>query len=176
MLPIGCVQGVRLAYYNFEADVLLLSMTNVIPDHFAVYELGFDASSDAVPKRAVGIHHPGGVPTAISTVEPGCVHHEGLNAFERLVPGISPMHTGPTDFDRPDSDMDEDVHTAHAEQSSGMHILHVPAVVVQRSFSDFSVCVQGHQYSLPSAKLPCKQRTAHREDALPGLLARWPSY
>ena len=65
------VQGVRLAYYNYEADVLLLTMTNVIPDHFAAYEIGFDASRDAVPKRAVGIHHPGGVPTAISTVEAG---------------------------------------------------------------------------------------------------------
>lgn len=68
---VSCVQGVRMAYYNYEADVLLLTMTNVIPDHFAAYEIGFDASRDAVPKRAVGIHHPGGVPTAISTVEAG---------------------------------------------------------------------------------------------------------
>ena len=87
--PLVVCRECGLAYYNFEADVLLLSMTNVIPDHFAVYELGFDASSRCRPQaRAVGIHHPGGVPTAISTVEPGCVHHEGLNAFERLVPGI----------------------------------------------------------------------------------------
>ena len=70
---VALVQGVRLAYFNFEADVLLLTMTNVIPDHFEPYELGFDASQDAVPKQAIGIHHPGGVPTAISTVEAGCV-------------------------------------------------------------------------------------------------------
>lgn len=63
------MQGVRLAYYNYEADVLLLSIPNVIPDHFKTYELGFDASPNAVPKHAVGIHHPGGVPTAISTVD-----------------------------------------------------------------------------------------------------------
>lgn len=57
-----------MAYYNFDADVLLLTIPNVIPDHFRTYELGFDASSDAVPEQAIGIHHPGGVPTAISTV------------------------------------------------------------------------------------------------------------
>ncbi|CAK0735575.1 hypothetical protein CVIRNUC_000603 [Coccomyxa viridis] len=62
------IQGVRLAYYNFESDVLLLTIPNVIPDHFRAYELGFDASSHAVPEHAIGIHHPGGVPTAISTV------------------------------------------------------------------------------------------------------------
>jgi len=65
------VQGVRLAYYNFESDVLLLTIPNVIPDHFKTYGLGFDASPSAVPKQAVGIHHPGGVPTAISTVDTG---------------------------------------------------------------------------------------------------------
>ena len=62
------MQGVRLAYYNFASDVLLLTIPNVIPDHFRAYELGFDASPHAVPEHAIGIHHPGGVPTAVSTV------------------------------------------------------------------------------------------------------------
>ncbi len=42
-----------------------------IPDHFHTYLLGFDAA-DEVPEAAIGIHHPGGAPTAISTVDGGC--------------------------------------------------------------------------------------------------------
>jgi hypothetical protein len=61
-------QGVQLAFYNSEADVLLMTIRTAIPDRFNTYLLGFDASPNAVPPNAVGIHHPGGTPTAISTV------------------------------------------------------------------------------------------------------------
>ena len=40
--------------------MLLLDITATIPDKFTPYLLGFDASEDAVPDRAVGIHHPNG--------------------------------------------------------------------------------------------------------------------
>lgn len=58
-MPTG-VQGVRLVFYDSRADVLLLDITATIPDKFTPYLLGFDASEDAVPDRAVGIHHPNG--------------------------------------------------------------------------------------------------------------------
>ena len=161
MLTSARVQGVRLAYYNFEADVLLLTMTNVIPDHFAVYELGFDASSDAVPKQAVGIHHPGGVPTAISTVEAGCVHHESQDIT------YAPLLT--------EADTDKETSRMRCVQRN---LLVCTSCICRqwRSAMKFSLCVQGHQYSLPSPKFPCKQCTAHRKDALPGLPASQPSY
>ena len=34
------LQGVRLAYYNSDADVLLMQIPSVIPDHFKVRTLG----------------------------------------------------------------------------------------------------------------------------------------
>ena len=54
------MQGVRLVFYDSRADVLLLDITATIPDKFTPYLLGFDASENAVPDRAVGIHHPNG--------------------------------------------------------------------------------------------------------------------
>lgn len=54
------LQGVRLMFYDSKADVLLLRITATIPDKFQPYLLGFDASEDAVPHRAIGIHHPNG--------------------------------------------------------------------------------------------------------------------
>ena len=54
------LQGVRLMFYDSKADVLLLMITATIPDKFKPYLLGFDASVDAVPTQAVGIHHPNG--------------------------------------------------------------------------------------------------------------------
>ncbi len=54
-----CVQGTKLLFYDSKADVLLLDIPNAIPDKFQAYKLGFDAS-DAVPSRAVSIHHPAG--------------------------------------------------------------------------------------------------------------------
>ena len=54
------LQGVRLMFYDSKADVLLLMITATIPDKFKPYLLGFDASEDAVPRQAVGIHHPNG--------------------------------------------------------------------------------------------------------------------
>ena len=54
------LQGVKLVFYDSKADVLLLDVTATIPDKFRPYLLGFDASPDALPDRAVGIHHPNG--------------------------------------------------------------------------------------------------------------------
>ncbi|CAL8468064.1 g7603 [Coccomyxa elongata] len=53
------IQGTKLLFYDSKADVLLLDIPNAIPDNFQAYKLGFDAS-DAVPSRAVTIHHPAG--------------------------------------------------------------------------------------------------------------------
>lgn len=62
------VQGVTLSFYDSTADVLLMTIPNLIPDHFNAYVLGFDAS-DTVPDQAIAIHHPSGAPAAISTVQ-----------------------------------------------------------------------------------------------------------
>ena len=56
----------RLTFYDSKADVLLLELTATIPDKFKPYLLGFDASEDAVPRRAIGIHHPNGSVKRIS--------------------------------------------------------------------------------------------------------------
>ncbi|BDA50484.1 probable lysyl endopeptidase [Coccomyxa sp. Obi] len=61
------IQGLNLAYYDSHADVLMFAIPGRIPDHFHTYLLGFDAANE-VPQAAVGIHHPGGAPTSISTV------------------------------------------------------------------------------------------------------------
>ena len=53
-------QGVQLLFYDSKADVLLLDIVATIPDHFKPYLLGYDATENAVPKRAIGIHHPEG--------------------------------------------------------------------------------------------------------------------
>ena len=50
-----------------QADVLLMSIQTPIPDHFQVYQIGFDAAPAAVPQAAVGIHHPDGSYKSIST-------------------------------------------------------------------------------------------------------------
>ena len=47
-------------FYDSKADILLLMITATIPDKFKPYLLGFDASGDAVPHQAIGIHHPNG--------------------------------------------------------------------------------------------------------------------
>jgi hypothetical protein len=52
-------QGTKLLFYDSHADVLLLDITNSVPDHFQAYKIGFDAA-DAVPDRAIAIHHPAG--------------------------------------------------------------------------------------------------------------------
>ncbi|BDA40579.1 probable protease 1 at N-terminal half [Coccomyxa sp. Obi] len=62
------IQGVTLSFYDSTADILLMTIPNLIPDHFNAYALGFDAS-DAVPDQAIAIHHPSGAPAAISTVQ-----------------------------------------------------------------------------------------------------------
>ena len=54
------LQGVRLSYYDSRADVLMMTLTTVIPDHFKTYMIGFDAAPSAVPEAAVGIHQPDG--------------------------------------------------------------------------------------------------------------------
>ena len=54
------VQGVKLVFYDSVADILLLEIPETIPDRFNPYQLGYAASLSAVPKRAVGIHHPNG--------------------------------------------------------------------------------------------------------------------
>ena len=50
-----------------QADVLMMSIETPIPDHFHVYQVGFDASPSAVPVAAVGIHQPDGSYKSIST-------------------------------------------------------------------------------------------------------------
>jgi hypothetical protein len=61
-----CLQGVKLVFYDSKADVLLLDITATLPDKFVPYLLGFDASPDKVPQRAIGIHHPNGSVKRIS--------------------------------------------------------------------------------------------------------------
>ncbi len=50
----------RLSYYDSHADILLMSIPTLIPDHFHAFYIGFDAAAAAVPKQAVGIHQPDG--------------------------------------------------------------------------------------------------------------------
>lgn len=54
------LQGVRLSYYDSRADVLLMSIPTLIPDHFHAYYIGFDAAPKSVPTSAIGIHQPDG--------------------------------------------------------------------------------------------------------------------
>ncbi|EIE27691.1 hypothetical protein COCSUDRAFT_39286 [Coccomyxa subellipsoidea C-169] len=54
------IQGLRLAFYDSKADILLLEISATIPDSFKPYKLGYDGSDNAVPTRAIGIHHPNG--------------------------------------------------------------------------------------------------------------------
>ncbi|KAK9836324.1 hypothetical protein WJX81_005312 [Elliptochloris bilobata] len=61
------IQGMTLKFYDSHADVLLLSVPNIIPDHYNVYELGYDASDNAVPKSGFAIHHPAGNIARISS-------------------------------------------------------------------------------------------------------------
>ena len=72
------LQGVTLSFYDSTADILLMSIPNLIPDHFNAYVLGFDAS-DTVPDQAIAIHHPSGAPAAISTVQGRCADAPVLN-------------------------------------------------------------------------------------------------
>lgn len=83
------IQGVDMAYYDSHADVLMMAIPSRIPDHFHTYMLGFDAA-DEVPKAAVGIHHPGGAPTSISTVNAGGIS----GSFPR--PDFPPNEVQPT--------------------------------------------------------------------------------
>ncbi len=53
-------QGLRLAYYDSKADILLLEVAATIPDAFKPYKLGYNGMETAIPKRAIGIHHPNG--------------------------------------------------------------------------------------------------------------------
>ena len=62
----------RLSYYDSTADVLLMAIPNLIPDHFHTFLLGFNASELDVPETAIAIHHPGGAPAAVSTVQGRC--------------------------------------------------------------------------------------------------------
>ncbi|KAK9834127.1 hypothetical protein WJX81_000295 [Elliptochloris bilobata] len=57
---VNVIQGAVLKFYDSHGDVLLLEVPNVIPDQYQVYELGYDASKDAVPKNGFSIHHPAG--------------------------------------------------------------------------------------------------------------------
>ena len=66
------MQGVKLVFYDSVADVLLLEVPEVIPDKFNVYRLGYDASTAAVPERAVCIHHPNGNVKRISYANATC--------------------------------------------------------------------------------------------------------
>ncbi len=53
------LQGTKLLFYDSKSDVLLLDISESIPDHFHTYKIGFDAAKE-VPARAVTIHHPAG--------------------------------------------------------------------------------------------------------------------
>jgi hypothetical protein len=57
---------VKLRFFNPDVDVLLLELTAAIPSSFKPFQLGWDASSDAPPAAAVGIHYPHGAPRSIS--------------------------------------------------------------------------------------------------------------
>ena len=54
------LQGVRLKFYDSVADILLLEIPGTISDAAEPYRLGYDGSADAVPRRALAIHHPHG--------------------------------------------------------------------------------------------------------------------
>ncbi|CAL8463641.1 g3175 [Coccomyxa elongata] len=54
------IQGLRLAFYDSKADILLLEVAATIPDAFKPYKLGYNGMESAIPKRAIGIHHPNG--------------------------------------------------------------------------------------------------------------------
>jgi hypothetical protein len=70
------MQGVRLRFYDSSADILLLEVPGVIPDAVEPFRLGYDASTDAIPKRAVGIHHPNGDIARISYANARCACSE----------------------------------------------------------------------------------------------------
>ncbi|KAK9834175.1 hypothetical protein WJX81_005389 [Elliptochloris bilobata] len=61
------IQGATLKFYDSRADVLLLSIPNVIPDHYKSYELGYDARDDVLPTSGYAIHHPAGNIARISS-------------------------------------------------------------------------------------------------------------
>ncbi|EIE26769.1 hypothetical protein COCSUDRAFT_59280 [Coccomyxa subellipsoidea C-169] len=63
------IQGVSLSFYDSAADVLLMAIPNLIPNNFHTFVLGFNASDMDIPEEAIAIHHPGGAPAAISTVQ-----------------------------------------------------------------------------------------------------------
>ncbi len=67
-------QGLKLTFYDSKADILLLEVSATIPDGFKPYKLGYDGMEDAVPKRAVGIHHPNGNFKRISYANSRCAH------------------------------------------------------------------------------------------------------
>ncbi len=62
-----------LSFYDSAADVLLMAIPNLIPNNFHTFVLGFNASDLDIPEEAIAIHHPGGAPAAISTVQGRCV-------------------------------------------------------------------------------------------------------
>lgn len=66
------MQGLRLAFYDSKADILLLDISATIPDSFKPYKLGYDGSDNAVPTRAIGIHHPNGNFKRISYANSRC--------------------------------------------------------------------------------------------------------
>ena len=59
-------QGVKLRFFNPDVDVLLLELPAAIPSAFKPFLLGWDATSAAPPRAAVGIHYPHGGPRAIT--------------------------------------------------------------------------------------------------------------
>ena len=63
----------KLVFYDSVADVLLLEVPETIPDKFRSYRLGYDASTTAIPERAVSIHHPNGNVKRISYANATCV-------------------------------------------------------------------------------------------------------
>lgn len=65
-------QGLRLSFYDSKADILLLEVAATIPDAFKPYKLGYNGLESAVPKRAVGIHHPNGNFKRISYANSRC--------------------------------------------------------------------------------------------------------
>ena len=84
------LQGVRLMFYDSKADVLLLMITATIPDKFKPYLLGFDASEDAVPRQAVGIHHPNGSVKRISYANDRYFNFQSLQSITSFA-GTSPL-------------------------------------------------------------------------------------
>ena len=66
------LQGVRLKFYNSVADILLLEIPGTISDAAEPYRLGYDGSVDAIPRRAIAIHHPHGNVKRISYANARC--------------------------------------------------------------------------------------------------------